>query len=118
MLLNKGEYGGNRYFQKSTVDLFTSRQSKVTTRGFGFAKPLDSIVPAVGYPSAMAYGHSGYTGTYVWVDPAFDIIYICLTNRVYPDDGKTYGPAKVNIRAQVLDVFYKAVAADGVKATR
>jgi CubicO group peptidase (beta-lactamase class C family) len=109
MMLNKGEYGGRRFLKAGTVDLFTSRQSKVSTRGLGFAKPIDSIVPPVGYPSASSFGHSGYTGTYVWVDPAYDIIYVCLTNRVYPDDGKTYGPAKVNIRAQLLDMFYNAV---------
>jgi hypothetical protein len=53
------------------------------------------------------------------VDPKYDLIYICLTNRVYPDDGRTYGPAKVNIRAQVLDIFYKACleAMPGVDAT-
>ncbi|RYY17745.1 MAG: beta-N-acetylglucosaminidase, partial [Chitinophagaceae bacterium] len=111
MLLNKGTYGGKKFFDSATVSLFTSRQSKVSTRGLGFQKPVDSIPSATGFPSPESYGHSGYTGTYVWVDPAYNLIYICLTNRVYPDDGKTYGPAAVNIRARVFDLFYRAVVA-------
>ena len=109
MMLNKGTYGGRKYFERSTVELFTSRQSKVTTRGYGFAKPAENAAGQSGFPSDLAYGHSGYTGTYVWVDPKYNMVYVCLTNRVYPDDGKTYGPPKINIRAQVLDLFYHAV---------
>lgn len=111
MLLNKGSYGSRKFFEPATVSLFTSRQSKVSTRGLGFQKPTDSIAPAAGYPSLESYGHSGYTGTYVWVDPTYNMIYICLTNRVYPDDGKTYGPPKVNIRPMVLDTYYRAILA-------
>ncbi len=60
-------------------------------------------------PSQQAFGYSGFTGTYVLVDPKYNMVYICLINRVYPDNGKTYDKSKVNIRAVVLDVFYKAV---------
>lgn len=110
MLLNKGFYGGQRYFDEGTVNLFTSRQSKVSERGYGFARITEREVKEnKGYPSPKAFGHSGYTGTYVWVDPVYNLVYICLTNRVYPDDGKTYGPSKINIRAQVLDKVYQAL---------
>ncbi|MET0300764.1 MAG: serine hydrolase, partial [Flavitalea sp.] len=108
MLLNGGTYGGRKYFEKSTVDLFTARQSRVSTRAYGFAKATEDIMDQPGQPSASAYGHSGYTGTYVWVDPKYQIVYVCLTNRVYPDDGKTYGPAKFNLRALLLEAFYRA----------
>ncbi|RYE27868.1 MAG: class A beta-lactamase-related serine hydrolase, partial [Sphingobacteriaceae bacterium] len=93
----------------ATVDLFTSRQSKTSWRGLGYDKYNSSTKLPSAYASEQAFGHSGYTGTYVWVDPKYNMVYICLTNRVYPDDGKTYGPAKVNIRADVLNLFYKAV---------
>ncbi|MHA4845972.1 serine hydrolase domain-containing protein [Flavitalea antarctica] len=109
MLLNKGSYGGRRYFEPSTVELFTSRQSKVTNRGLGFAKAPEPVLSDSAYPSQLAFGHSGYTGTYVWVDPRFNLVYVFLSNRVYPDDGKTWGPAKINIRMEVLNLFYKAV---------
>ena len=107
MLLNKGKYGGRKYFEPSTVELFTSRQSTVTNRGLGFAKTPEPVLSDSSYPSQLSYGHSGYTGTYVWVDPKYNLIYIYLSNRVYPDDGKTYGPAKINVRMQVLNLFYE-----------
>ncbi len=113
MLLNKGTYGGKRYFDSTTVKLFTSRQSKTSWRGLGFDRVNNTS--AKDKRSALAFGHSGYTGTYVWVDPAYNLVYICLTNRVYPDDGKTYGPAKVNIRGLVLDAIYEAITVDGKK---
>lgn len=114
MLLNKGTYGGEKFFEPSTVELFTSRQSKVSSRGYGFARLTEAEEKAnKGYPSQLSYGHSGYTGTYVWVDPKFNLVYICLTNRVYPDDNKTYGVSKVNLRARVLDFVYEEVIKAG-----
>ncbi|SDM26011.1 CubicO group peptidase, beta-lactamase class C family [Daejeonella rubra] len=110
MLLNNGMYGGQKYFEAGTVKLFTSHQSKVSERGYGFARVTQKELNAnKGYPSEKAFGHSGYTGTYVWVDPVYNLVYICLTNRVYPDDGKTFGVSKVNIRAQVLDRVYQEI---------
>jgi CubicO group peptidase (beta-lactamase class C family) len=111
MMLNKGTYGGEKIFEPATVKLFTSRQSKTTTRGLGFARAPEQPAGGPVYPSAQSYGHSGYTGTYVWVDPAYNLLYICLTNRVYPDDGKTFGVSKINIRALALELFYKAIIA-------
>ncbi|RYY14561.1 MAG: beta-N-acetylglucosaminidase [Chitinophagaceae bacterium] len=108
MLLNKGSYGERKYFEPSTVELFTSRQSKVTNRGLGFAKTPEPVSSDSAYPSQLSFGHSGYTGTYVWVDPKYNLVYIFLSNRVYPDDGRTYGPAKINVRSEALNLFYKA----------
>jgi serine-type D-Ala-D-Ala carboxypeptidase len=109
MLLDKGSYGGKKYFDTATVSYFTARQSKVTYRGLGFDRTnLDKLQPG-DHLSDQAFGHSGYTGTYVWVDPKYNMIYICLTNRVYPDDGKTFGVSKVNIRPLALKAFYDAV---------
>lgn len=109
MLLNKGIYGGKKYFDSATVSYFTSRQSKVTYRGLGFDRTNpDKLKPGDRF-SDQAFGHSGYTGTYVWVDPKYNMVYICLTNRVYPDDGKTFGVSKVNIRPLALKAFYDAV---------
>jgi serine-type D-Ala-D-Ala carboxypeptidase len=109
MLLNKGTYGGQKYFDSSTVNYFISRRSTVTYRGLGFDRVnMDKMEPG-DHRSDQAFGHSGYTGTFVWVDPKYNLVYICLTNRVYPDDGKTYGVSKVNIRALTLQAFYDAV---------
>lgn len=110
MLLNKGSYGGHEYYQPATVDLFTSGQSAVSRRGLGFDRKDPD--PAKAYPSALAssssFGHTGYTGTLVWVDPADQLVYILLTNRVYPDD-KSKLLGQLNIRGKIQDIIYRAI---------
>lgn len=109
MMLNRGTYGGVEYFRPQTVDLFTSRQSNVSRRGLGF----DRWDPESGsnYPSRLAssqtYGHTGYTGTCIWVDPKYNMIYIFLSNRVHPAvDTKLL---TLNIRPRIQDVVYEAI---------
>jgi CubicO group peptidase (beta-lactamase class C family) len=109
MLLNKGSYGGNRYFQPQTVDMFTQKQSDVSRRGLGF----DRWDPDASkkYPSELAspqtYGHTGYTGTCVWVDPAKGLVYVFLSNRVNPSVSEKLGSMK--IRPRIQDAIYKAI---------
>lgn len=110
MYLNKGTYGGVKYIEPTTLDLFTAKQSEGSGRGYGFDRTKLPGQATKAYASDQAYGHSGYTGTYVWVDPKYNLVYICLTNRVYPDDGKTYGKPTMNLRAELLNTFYEAVA--------
>ena len=84
MLLNKGTYGGKRYFQESTVNLFTSTQPN-SHRGLGFNKPVGGGM--YGIPeqvSTKTFGHTGYTGNSVWADPENDILYIFISNRSHP----------------------------------
>ena len=110
-LLNGGEYGGKKIFEKSTVALFTSKQSKVTNRGLGFFKTDPYGTMENKNVSSQAFGHGGYTGTYVWVDPQYGLVYICLTNKTYPDDGKTFGK-QTNIRSQILDHIYNVISSN------
>ena len=109
MLLNKGTYGGSQYFKPETVDLFTSKQSNVSRRGLGFDK-WDEDLP-LGYPSKLAspktFGHTGYTGTCVWVDPEYNLVYIFLSNRVYPKVVDKLGALR--IRPRIQDVIYEAI---------
>jgi CubicO group peptidase (beta-lactamase class C family) len=109
MLLNKGTYGGERYFKPKTVEMFTAKQSDISRRGLGFDRyDADS---KTGYPSKLAsnqtYGHTGYTGTCVWVDPAKDLVYIFLSNRVNPEVSNKL--LNLNIRSRIQDVVYKAI---------
>lgn len=110
MLLNKGSYGGTQYFKPETVSQFTSGQSKVSRRGFGFDRKDPD--PLKSYPSALAsaevFGHTGYTGTAVWVDPASQLVYIFLSNRVYPDD-QSKSLLTLNIRSRIQDIIYHAI---------
>ena len=90
MLLNKGSYGGIQYLLPETVDLYTSYQypELKNRRGLGFDKPLlefDLQASAVSRDaSPLSYGHSGFTGTFIWMDPKYNLTYILLTNRVNP----------------------------------
>ena len=110
MLLNKGSYGGTQYFQPETVDTFTKKQSDVSRRGLGFDRwDPDS---SKRYPSELAspqtYGHTGYTGTCVWVDPAKGLVYVFLSNRVNPSVTEKLG--NMRIRPRIQDAIYRAIA--------
>jgi CubicO group peptidase (beta-lactamase class C family) len=110
MLLNKGSYGGDIFFKPQTVDLFASKQSNISRRGLGFDM-WDPIVQRH-YPSELAssatYGHTGYTGTCVWVDPKYNLVYVFLSNRTYPTASSKL--SSLSIRPRIQDVVYKAIA--------
>ena len=113
MLLNGGTFNGERYLKKETIDLFTSYHSDVSRRGYGFDKPeKDNALRKEPYPSALCspetFGHTGFTGTCVWVDPKVNLVYIFLSNRVYPTrDGNLLG--RMNIRSKIQDTIYRAL---------
>jgi CubicO group peptidase (beta-lactamase class C family) len=112
MYLNKGVYGGVSYFQSAVVDRFTSCPfcNSGNRRGLGFDKPEMNVAkssPVGREASAASYGHSGYTGTFFWVDPQRDLIYVFLSNRVYPNDGKLLN--SLDTRTRILTIFNKIV---------
>jgi beta-N-acetylhexosaminidase len=109
MLLQRGTYGGYRYYKPETVDLFTAKQFDRSRRGLGWDKPVQSDFnsPTSLKASPKTYGHTGFTGTCMWIDPEFDLIYIFLSNRVYPDrNGKLITS---NIRSRIQDVIYDSI---------
>lgn len=113
MLLNDGEYGGKRYIDSTTVALFTSSSfsEPENRRGGGFDKPAlssEQASPCAAFASPDSYGHSGFTGTYVWVDPQQDLVYIFLSNRVYPEANENK-LAKMNLRTQIQEVIYRCL---------
>ena len=113
MLLNGGEMNGVRYLKKETIDKFTAYSSNVSRRGLGFDKPeKDNVTRKDPYPSLSAspstFGHTGFTGTCVWVDPAYNLIYIFLSNRVTPD-GENNTLLKMNVRSNIQEIIYKAI---------
>lgn len=109
MILNRGTYGGIRYFDAATVDLFTSNQSTISRRGLGFDRMDTSS--RQGYPSKLAsvqtYGHTGFTGTCFWVDPKYNLIFIFLSNRVNPK--ATNNLYRLRTEPNIQDTFYKAI---------
>jgi beta-glucosidase-like glycosyl hydrolase/CubicO group peptidase (beta-lactamase class C family) len=90
MLLNKGEYGGNRFISSKTITEFTKCLfcEKDNRRGIGFDKPemdYKKTGPTCKCVSALSFGHTGFTGTIAWVDPQNELVYVFLSNRVNPD---------------------------------
>ena len=87
MLLNKGYYGGRQFLKEETIRTFTTRHPRSTRRALGFdMKELNGSRSAniSHFASEDTYGHFGFTGTAVWVDPTYKLIYIFLCNRTYP----------------------------------
>lgn len=113
MLLNGGKMNGIRYFNKRTIDTFTAYSTAISRRGLGFDKPeKGNFIRRDPYParsvSPQTFGHTGFTGTCVWVDPAYNLIYIFLSNRVTPD-GLNSKLIKMNVRSKIHETIYKAI---------
>ena len=111
MYLNRGEYGGYRFIHDETIDFFTSQQEDDSRRGLGFDKPEnnpDKDSPVSRMASAKSYGHSGFTGTIVWVDPTYDLIFIFLSNRIHPDSFNRK-LSLLNVRTKIQDVIYRSI---------
>lgn len=111
MLLNGGEIDGKRYLSKETCNLFTTETSKISRRGLGFDKP-DMEDPkkgncASGVPAGV-YGHTGFTGTCAWVDPENDLIYVFLSNRIYPNVTNRK-LNQLHIRERIQEAIYGAM---------
>ena len=109
MLLDEGQFEGRQYLKPVTVKLFTSRSYPETEnpRGLGFDKPTLDTIPEERYPSEKSapesFGHSGFTGNLVWVDPVQRCFMVFLSNRVYPtrEQKNLY---RLSIRGKILDV--------------
>lgn len=111
MWLDGGEYGEERYLSENTVNLFTRGKSATSRRGLGFDKPEmrgSKSGPCSPSTPAATYGHTGYTGTAFWVDPDNHLIYIFLSNRVYPSRSQN-GLSKLEIRSRIQEEIYKAI---------
>jgi beta-glucosidase-like glycosyl hydrolase/CubicO group peptidase (beta-lactamase class C family) len=111
MYLQKGYYGGKRYFKTQTFDAFNTCYycSKGNRRGIGFDKPqLGDEGPTCGCVSMSSFGHSGFTGTYAWADPDKDIVYVFMSNRTYPDS-RNNALLKESIRTEIQRLIYEAI---------
>jgi len=119
MYLNMGTFGGRRIISDSTLREFSRYQfpDNGNRRGLGFDKPSlhnHEVSPEEAYPSLSAspesFGHSGYTGTFTWVDPAYGLLYIFFSNRVYPTR-KNQKLINMNIRTIILEAVYESIKA-------
>ena len=111
MYLQKGFYGGKRYFKPETIDKFNTCYycDKDNRRGVGFDKPqLEDEGPTCGCVSMSSFGHSGFTGTYAWADPDKQMVYVFMANRTYPK-GDSNLLLKADIRTKIQKYIYEAI---------
>jgi len=112
-----GQYGGDQVISKDVLEQYTRVQfpENKNRRGLGFDKPLlenEELGPKEAYPAKSAtnqsFGHSGYTGTFVWIDPVYEISYIFFSNRVYPTRNNNL-LSDMNIRPYILQAIYDSI---------
>ncbi|HEX6334062.1 MAG TPA: serine hydrolase, partial [Flavisolibacter sp.] len=119
MLANGGTLNGERFLKTETIRLFTAYGSDISRRGLGFDKPeKDNASRKEPYPSALAspstFGHTGFTGTCVWVDPESGLVFIFLSNRVYNTRTNNL-LGQMNIRSKIMDAAYTALKSEAGK---
>ena len=111
LLLNKGEYNGLQLLDSAVIKQYTSSQFLDNRRGLCFDKPEfdeKKESPVTKECSLQSFGHSGFTGTFAWADPVNGLIFVFLSNRVYPnaDENKL---AKLGIRGKIHRTLYEAL---------
>ena len=122
MLLDGGTLNGHTFLKKSTIDYFTAYHSEISRRGLGFDKPeKDNEHRKDPYPclsaSPLTFGHTGFTGTCVWVDPKYDLVFIFLSNRVSPEENNPR-LSSLSIRGRIEETIYQSMGVDkGAKTT-
>ncbi|MEE8437745.1 MAG: serine hydrolase, partial [Candidatus Neomarinimicrobiota bacterium] len=108
-MLNGGLYGWQRIFKQETVDLFTMRALVVegSSRCLGWDSPSGRASGGI-YLSSKSYGHTGFTGTSLWIDPENEIFVILLTNAVHPDR-KNKNPQYYDWRQRIHSAVYESL---------
>jgi len=114
MLLNNGTFNGKKYLEPATIQKFSAYHSAFSRRGYGFDKPeKDNASRTEPYPcisaSSYSFGHTGFTGTFAWADPLYNLNFILLTNRVNPDGGDNKKLLNMNVRGKMLETVYRAM---------
>ena len=108
MYLNFGEYAEEKFISEKTIKEFTKCQFCVNEnrRGAGFDKPaLEEGGPTCKCVSYTSFGHTGFTGTIAWVDPDTELIYIFLSNRIYPD-ANNQKLLRMDVRTNIMQEIY------------
>lgn len=115
MNLQNGTYGGDQYLKDSTVNRFNTRyfleEENTNRRALGWDKPVfvgERGGPTSNLVSQSTFGHTGFTGTAAWVDPEHNLVYIFLSNRVYPD-AENKKLIKGNYRTDIQEIIYKSM---------
>ena len=106
MLLQNGFYNNKQFFKSETINLFTTRQNAQSTRGLGWDTKSETNSSAGNLFSKNSFGHTGFTGTSVWVDPERKLFVVLLTNRVHPTRENT---KIIKFRPKLHDAIIEAL---------
>ena len=108
MLTHDGRIDGRQFLEPETIATFTAQADVPgSTRALGWdTKSPEGYSSAGDEFSAASFGHTGYTGTSFWVDPAEDLFFVLLTNRVYPDDS---AEQITQVRPRAADIVHRAI---------
>ncbi|MDR1679753.1 MAG: serine hydrolase [Prevotellaceae bacterium] len=106
LLLNHGVYGGDTLLSAKTVELFTTKHSSLSRRGLGFDR--QAVKQSGSTAEHFKFGHYGFTGTCLWIDPEEELIYIFLSNRICPEHWNNR-LQDLNIRSKIESVIYQSI---------
>jgi len=110
MLLNGGTYSDRTLLSPETVEMFTRHQSPINQRAYGWDMKSEGFSTAGSLTSNNSFGHTGFTGTSLWIDPDHNIAIILLTNRTYPN--RDTGTQISRIRAAVADAVMNSLQSE------
>ncbi|MFT6881396.1 MAG: CubicO group peptidase (beta-lactamase class C family) [Marinoscillum sp.] len=108
MLLQGGNYGGQDYLRPETIAYFNRQFYPNNRRALGWDKNSETGGNASKLASPESFGHTGFTGTMVWADPVYNLAFVFLSNRVYPNSNN-YRLINSDIRTRLQDVVYEAL---------
>jgi beta-N-acetylhexosaminidase len=117
------QFNGQTYLKKSTIDYFTAYHSDISRRALGFDKPEKDNAQSSSQPypclsaSPETFGHTGFTGTCVWVDPKYNLIYVFLSNRVNPFENNPR-LSGLSIRGRIQETIYQSMGVDEGASTK
>ena len=111
MLVDGGQYGGKRYLSLETCQLFMNKTSRISRRGLGFDKPEPAVGkgPCADEAPKEVVGHTGFTGTCAWADPKNGLVFVFISNRVYPRPFDHKKLMTLNIRPRIQQLMYQAL---------
>jgi CubicO group peptidase (beta-lactamase class C family) len=109
MFLWNGKYGDEHFFHEEIIQKYSSKQNADNRRGLGWDKPDPQEEGNTStYASFSSFGHTGFTGTSIWADPEYELIYVFLSNRVHPNANNNR-LGRNNFRIRIQEVVYRSI---------
>ena len=111
MLVDGGQYEGKRYLSLETCQLFMNKKSRISRRALGFDRPdpQPDKGPCADEAPKEVVGHTGFTGTCAWADPKNGLVFVFISNRIYPRPFDHKGLMTLKIRPRIQQLMYQAL---------